>query len=123
MPNQYGVYARISAFLDFIDTTMKTKNFMAQCPEIAPEVSREVTPVSQGGAKVSISWSSVATATNYRLFYAPYPAGTPVQNMELGSELKVEADLESGNNVYIAIQAYNEICSGPLSTLKSIIVP
>ena len=122
MPNQYGVYARVSAFLNFIDTTMKAKNFMAQCPEMAPELSREVTPVSQG-ANVSISWSSVPTATDYRLFYAPYPAGTPVQNMELGSQLKVEAELASGNNVYIAIQAYNEICSGPLSTLKSIIVP
>ncbi|MDM8563667.1 serine protease, partial [Candidatus Marithioploca araucensis] len=122
MPFLPGVYTRLSPFLDFIDTTIKAKMFTAQCPEIAPDVTVNVIS-TKNSRKISLSWQAVPTATNYRLFFAPYPIGEPVQNVEIGSKLRLETELPEGQNFYIALQAYNEICSGPLSALKSIIIP
>jgi len=122
MPFLPGVYTRLSPFLDFIDTTIKAKMFTAQCPEIAPDVTVNVIS-TKNSRKISLSWQAVPTAKNYRLFFAPYPIGQPVQNGEIGSELRLETELPEGQNFYIALQAYNEICSGPLSALKSIIIP
>ncbi len=118
-----GVYTRLSSFLDFIDTTIKAQMFTDKCPKIAPDVMVDVIYTTKNSRKISLSWQTVPTAKNYRLFFAPYPTGQPVKNGEIGSELKLEVELSSGQNFYIALQAYNETCSGPLSALKSIIIP
>jgi len=66
----------------------------------APEIN-----VSTDGVRVNISWSSVANAEGYTLFYAPYPytGSETIGSIELGNVSGFSADLWSGAAYYVAI--------------------
>jgi formylglycine-generating enzyme required for sulfatase activity len=62
--------------------------------------------LTTSGTRVSLSWSA-AGATGYRLFYAPYPAGSPTGVMDMGGSTSFSIDLSVGAAYYVFVQAYN----------------
>jgi len=110
LPNSYGVYTRVSAFSHFIAEQM--------CELVAP-----VTTLNVEGYKVSLSWSQIAGATGYEIFYAPYPFGVPVQSFEVGDQTTFSAQLQTGDNFYVAVKAYNDVCHSDFSNSGFFVLP
>ena len=65
--------------------------------------------VTTSGTTVSLSWSSVTGAIGYTLYYAPHPFTGPdsINNIPLGTQTSMTANLWNGAAFYVAIQAYN----------------
>jgi len=126
-PGLYSQFTNVLKFKQFIDTTITTRHFTDRCLAEKPVVSVEMTPI-EGGQKVLVSWPEVKGATGYKLFHAKYPGGSPVRHVDVSAfeqpeQHQFEVELDSGKKLYFALQAYNDICTGPLSILDSIVIP
>jgi len=123
--NLYARFTNVLKLKEFIDITIKTGHFTNLCIADKPVISVDMTPV-EGGQKVLVSWPEVKGATGYKLFYATYPEGSPVHHIDVSlfeqEQRQFEIGLNSGQNFYFAIQAYNDICTGPLSSLDSVVI-
>ncbi|MBF0229012.1 MAG: hypothetical protein HQK63_05390 [Desulfamplus sp.] len=64
--------------------------------------------ITTKGNMVTVSWSEVANADGYRLFYAPYPNPEPsdIGEIEMGKQREVSFD-GKGFAFYGAVKAYN----------------
>lgn len=80
--------------------------------------------VSTSGTTVSLSWTSVAGATGYTLYYAPYPYAGPnsIGNIPMGAQTSMSANFSEGAAFYVAIQAYNGIQSSGYSNIEHFII-
>lgn len=114
-PDAPGVYAKVSALASFISDNAADAQFVTldnvappQTPATAPVLS-----ISVEGNLVNISWTEAATATGYRLYYAPYPEQTPIEFIDMGAGLSISGELPSGSAFYVAVEAYNEAGSLP----------
>lgn len=113
-PEAPGVYASVAALSDFIQehasdvvfTTLEENN-------PAPQLSTSVT-----GTTVSISWSAYGGASGYTLYYAPFPAQTPVASLDVGAITSISAPLPPGSAFYVAIQPYT--AAGPVDIFSNI---
>jgi len=85
-------------------------------PPSAPRLS-----VTTSGVTVSLSWTSVADATGYTLFYAPYPEASPIKSSNMGTQTSASFQLWEGAAYYVALQAYNSFGSSNYSNI--IIIP
>ena len=74
--------------------------------------------VTVTGTTVSLSWSSVARATGYTLYYAPYPKASPIGNIPMGDRTSMSASLPDGSDFYVALQAYNGVGSSGYSNIE-----
>jgi len=76
--------------------------------------------VTTSGTTVTLSWTSVAGATGYTLFYAPYPYTGPesIRSIKLGAQTSISAHLWEGATFYVAIQAVNNVDSSGYSNIK-----
>ena len=61
--------------------------------------------VSVEGTKVTAFWNPVIDATEYTLFYAPYPALTPIGSVPMGGETDITVDLPVGASFAVAVKA------------------
>ena len=73
--------------------------------------------VSTSGTRVTASWGAVQGASSYTLFYAPYPAQSPVASIDLGAALSVSEVLPVGSAFYLAVQAHNAAGSSDISNI------
>ncbi|WP_294137893.1 toxin-antitoxin system YwqK family antitoxin [Pseudohongiella sp.] len=71
------------------------------------------------GTKIDLSWSATSAAQSYTLFYAPYPAMSPIYSLELGQALLLSERLSVSDAFYIAIQANLEGGGTLLSNIES----
>ncbi|RKZ74498.1 MAG: hypothetical protein DRQ57_10920 [Gammaproteobacteria bacterium] len=110
-PGSYGVYTRVSIFNDFLTEQL--------CELEAPVMTLDVIENNT----LVISWSQVANATGYNIYYAPYPFGIPIEHFDIGKETKLLIHLSSGNNFYVAIRAYNDSCQSGFSNSDFFIIP
>ena len=89
------------------------------------EVPTEPTlTVTTSGITVTVSWSSVPTASGYTLFYAPYPYTGPdsIRNVAMGTQTGGSFDLWGGAAFYVAVQAYNAVGSSGYSNIEYFII-
>jgi len=115
-PDAPGVYASVSALAGFIQqhaTDATFGNFGASTS--APGLSTAVT-----GASVTISWTAVAQATGYILYYAPFPAQSPIGSLDVGALTSLSGELPSGTAFYVAVQPYS--ASGPMDIFSNVAV-
>jgi hypothetical protein len=84
----------------------------------APAMTVNVT-----GQTVTASWSQVANADSYTLFYAPYPAATPIGSIEMGATNHISVTLPSGAAYYLAVKASNAGGASEYSNIGYFIVP
>lgn len=61
--------------------------------------------VSVEGTKVTAFWNPVIGATEYTLFYAPYPALTPIGSIPRAGETDISVDLPVGASYAVAVKA------------------
>ncbi len=114
-PDAPGVYSNISALASFISEHVSDVQFVTL--EEAGS-SSPVLEVQVNGTVVTIQWTAVSGATGYRLYYAPSPAQTPIESIDLGSELSISGELPSGSAFFVAVEAYNE--SGSLPEISNV---
>jgi len=76
--------------------------------------------VTTSGTTVSLSWSSVAGATGYTLYYAPYPYTGPdsIQNIGMATQTGGSFDLWDGAAFYVAVEAYDSVESSGYSNIE-----
>ncbi len=115
-PNSPGVYASVSALADFIqqhvtDATFTTLDANAGTP--APVLATSVV-----GTTLTLSWSEVPGATGYILYYAPFPAQSPIGSLDVGPLVTLSGDLEVGTSLYVAVQPYN--ADGPIVVFSNV---
>ncbi len=90
-------------------------------PEAAiSQPSAPTLTITTDGLSVTMSWSSVAGATGYRLYYAPMPWTGPssVGQGNVGAATSLSAELWEGASFLIAVQAYNSLGDGPFSNIE-----
>ncbi len=74
--------------------------------------------VTVEGAKVTVSWSPVLGATSYTLYYAPYPALTPIGNTSMGGETEFTIALPVGASYAVAVKANDESGQSDFSNIE-----
>jgi len=72
--------------------------------------------VTTSGVNVTLSWTSVPSATGYTLFYAPYPDASSIGQIDMGTQTSLSFDA-SGLAFYVAFQAYNSSGSSGYSNV------
>lgn len=80
--------------------------------------------VSTSGVDVSLTWSSVSGATEYTLYYAPYPyiGEHTIVSVEMGSAMDCSATLWDGASYYVAITASNGFSESGYSNVELFII-
>jgi len=81
--------------------------------------STPILTATTSGLTVSLSWSAVTGATGYVLYYAPYPAATPIGNANMGTQTSFSVTLTEGAAYYVAIKAYNNSGSSGYSNISN----
>lgn len=114
-PDAPGVYAKISALASFISDNVTDAQFAVLGETATPdsEATAPVLSVSVEGNQVSIAWTEVAAATGYRLYYAPSPAQTPIESLDMGTALSISGELPSGSSFFVAIEPYDALGALP----------
>ena len=98
-------------------------------PDIANDLSTALTNIAlpapkltatTSGMTVLLSWTSVAGATGYALYYAPYPYAGPetIGRIDMGTKTSMSANLWEGAAFYVAIQAYDTVESSGYSNIE-----
>ncbi len=79
-----------------------------------------VLTVSTSETSVTVSWTSVAIAIGYTLFYAPYPYTGPdsIGSVDMGNQTVASFDLWRGAAYYVAVQAYNGVGNSSFSNIE-----
>ncbi|MBC5768631.1 Kelch repeat-containing protein [Ramlibacter albus] len=78
--------------------------------------------LSTQGTRVSIGWSSVAGATGYWLYYAPYPSASAIGRIDVATLTSVAVDLPPGAAFFVAIRARNADGEGAFSNIGSFVI-
>ena len=76
--------------------------------------------VTTSGTTASLSWTSIAGATGYTLYYIPYPytgSGT-IQNIDTATQTGCSFDLWEGAAFYVAVKAYDSVESSGYSNIE-----
>lgn len=90
---------------------------------IGQEPSAPVLSLSTDGNYVQLSWTEVAGAEGYTLFYADYPEANSLGSLDMMAQQSVAAEMPAGSAFYIAVQAYNEEGSSEYSNVESFSLP
>jgi hypothetical protein len=90
-------------------------NSALAAPPVAPRLE-----LHGGGLDVSLSWTPVADASGYRLFYADYPGGGNLGSVDLGAATTFSSRLWDGAAFYVAVTAYNGDGSSLYSNIEAI---
>lgn len=113
-PNAPGVYASVSALASFIAEHATDATFTTlEENNVAPVLTTSVT-----GTTVTISWTAFAGASGYNLFYAPFPAQSPIASLDVGANNTISAPLPPGSAFYLAVQPYT--ASGPTAVFSNV---
>ena len=62
--------------------------------------------LKQKGQSVNVTWNSVPDAQGYKLYYAPYPVGSPVNSIDNGSGTGFSVEISTCVAYYVAVTAY-----------------
>ncbi|MCK5878094.1 MAG: serine protease [Candidatus Marithrix sp.] len=111
LPNYYGVYTRLTSFLDFIYTYVKKKCDTITTPSLQ---------VNMSGSSINIDWNNECIVGGYEFYMAPYSSpisAVTIDNIlayDIGSSDNVSVDLAilrmfvPYQKLYVAVRAYNE---------------
>lgn len=117
-PNVYGVYTRVSAYMNFIEQYLCGSESSIDTLFSHPIPPAPVLEVNNENNAVNLSWSQSPEAAGYEIFYAPYPAALPVQSCDVGNITSASATLLDNEAYYVAVRAHNGICHGDFSNIS-----
>lgn len=78
--------------------------------------------VTVEGTKVTAFWNPVIGAQGYTLYWAPYPALTPITAIDMGSSTDITVDLAVGRSLAIAVKARDISGESGFSNIESFTV-
>jgi len=87
-------------------------------PPSAPSMN-----VSVSGRAVTVTWNSVAGATGYALYYAPYPNVDYIGSGDMGTSTSFSVTVPPGAAYFVAVRARNRDGESPYSNIGTVIVP
>ena len=89
---------------------------------VSSDSALEAPKLTITGTTVSLSWTTVAGATGYTLYYAPAPYTGPasVKNIPMGTQTSMSGSLLDGDAFYVAVQANNSVGSSGYSNIEYI---
>ena len=87
-----------------------------------PPPSAPTLAVTTSGTTVTLSWTTVSNVTGYTLYFAPYPAGSPIGNIDMKTQTNKSATLEEGASFYVAVQAYNGSETSDISNVEHFVL-
>lgn len=119
-PNSYTVYTRVAALSEFIGENLCKMGSLSFIDTLFtnPVPAAPVLNLTVSGHVVTAEWPSLPKATGYQIFYAPYPMGIPVRNLDVGQQTHYSVTLDHDQNFYVAIRAYNGFCYGDFSNIE-----
>lgn len=82
-----------------------------------------VLAVTHSSQTATASWTSVANADNYIIYYALYPAAPEIMEADMGSRLTISVDIPSPLQFYVAMRACNSAGCGDYSNIEMAGVP
>jgi hypothetical protein len=87
---------------------------------VSSDSALEAPKLTITGTTVLLSWTTVAGATGYTLYYAPFPYTGPasVKNIPMGTQTSMSGSLLDGDAFYVAVQANNSVGSSGYSNIK-----
>lgn len=74
--------------------------------------------VTTTGTTVTVTWTSVADADGYTLYYAPYPGVSYIGSLGVGTQTTRSFDLWAGAAFYVAVRSYNSAGSSGYSNIE-----
>lgn len=111
-PDYFGVYTRISRYIDFIEKTI-----CEQRPE-TPEIS---TSYNHGQLSITLNaLPNIDTIQQYRIYYAPYPLPKPIQHYDIPGSNSVSIELDVNDAFYVVGQKLENNCSSHYSEIITI---
>ncbi len=113
-PGFPGVYTRVAQFSSFISKNICTTNETPATP---------ILHLSVQGQQVTATWNAVSHAEGYRLNYAPFPAFSPIESIDVKQQTRFSVNLPSGSAFYVAINAYNFNCRSDYSNIEYFVLP
>jgi len=78
--------------------------------------------VAASGVTLSFSWTPVADATGYTLFYAPYPGLGYIGSIDMGTKTSGSFVLWDAAAFYVAVQARNSYGSSGYSNIEHFVI-
>ena len=77
--------------------------------------------VSTSGVSLSLSWTSITSATGYTLYYAPYPYTGPetINSVDMGAATNLSATLWDGAAYYVAVTTRDGSSESGYSNIES----
>ena len=78
--------------------------------------------LTTSGTEVSISWSDLVNANGYTLFYDQYPWDTLTENIDMGSDTRVDFQLWRGATFRLAVRAYNSFGNSDQSNIAYLVI-
>lgn len=63
--------------------------------------------ISQDGESVTLQWDAVIGIDGYRLYFAPFPAMTPVASVDVGAKTALTVTLAKSDSYAVAVRAYD----------------
>ena len=102
-PKTPGVYASVAALAAFIQQHAKDAIFTT----LSTQASTPVLTTTVIGNSVTIGWTASSGATGYILYYAPFPAQSPIGSLDVGNLTSLTGALPPGSAFYVAVQPYN----------------
>ena len=105
-----------TATITVTDSTAQSAwvNVTVTGPPAAPTLT-----VSTSGISAIFSWTPVANAAGYALYYAPAPYTGPdtIIGVDMGAKTSTSIDFREGDAYHCAVQAYNSVGSSPYSNI------
>lgn len=105
----YGVYTRLKSYAAFIADTVCAKSAALVTPVLSLSVSNSL---------VTASWTTTDSAAHYKLNYAPYPLGSPVQSFTPTQRNQFSINLPKGSAYYVGVTAYTGNCHSQFSNIE-----
>jgi len=109
-PVLYNTFSSLAHYRLFMQDTIAQKTFERECPA-APELL--VDELEDGSMR--LHWKRVSGATGYRLHYTTREGYIPIRTADVGNVLEYHASMPAGIQYTVALSAYNEDCSSPIS--------
>ncbi len=113
-PGTYGGYTRVAYYSQWISDTICGGQALPVAPQIATVVA---TPYA------AVYFEPVEHATGYHLYFAPAESLQPIEQLDLGENTYLAAELVPGTDIKIAVRPYDRVCQGPFSNIERVATP
>ena len=112
LPNYYGVYSRVAFYQEFISDKI--------CDT---QPANPIVTLAQIDNEITLTWQAVDNAEGYQLYYLPYFAPTydNLLSFDLKNQTSITATLEKGQDIFVAVKAYQGNCYSDYSNISTIL--